>query len=36
MKNETFFFLRFDFLSDLYTQRGAWSHNPEIKSCTLH
>ena len=24
------------FLSNLYTQRGALTHNPEIKSCVLH
>ena len=26
------FFLRFFFLSNLYTQCGAWTHNPKIKS----
>lgn len=24
------------FLSNLYSQHGAWTHNPDIKSCTLH
>lgn len=24
------------FLSNLYIQCGAWTHNPEIKSCTFH
>ena len=28
------FFLKI--LSHLYTQRGARTHSPEIKSCTLH
>jgi len=27
-----FFFSFFKILSNLYTQRGAWTHNPEIKS----
>ena len=33
-----FFFFFFDvlFLSNLYTQCGAWPCNPEIKSCMLH
>ena len=25
-----------DLLSNLYTQCEAWTHNPEIKSCSLH
>ena len=24
------------FLSNLYTQRGAWTHDPKIKSCMLY
>ena len=33
-----FFFLIFKilFLSNLYTQYRAQTHNPEIESCTLH
>ena len=31
-----FFFFKILFLSDVYTQHGAWTHNPETKSCTLY
>jgi len=29
------FLFKIVFLSNLYTQRGAWTHNPDIKSHTL-
>ena len=30
-----FIFLKIFFLSNFYTQRGAWTHDPEIKSWML-
>ena len=35
VQQEVFFFSRFYFLSNLYTQREAQTHNPEIKSRML-
>ena len=34
--NTFFFFYKSYFLSNVYTQWGAWSHNPEIQSHGLH
>lgn len=31
-----FFFLKILSLINLHTQHGAWTYDPEIKSCTLH
>ena len=34
--NAIWVFLRFYFLSNLYTQCGAWTHNPKVRSLMLH